>query len=51
MQSQFAAPKHIRLNSTHYTIMEISNKGKLQKIAFNHSSDVEFENFMGFYKP
>ena len=25
-QSYFAAPKHIRLNSTHYFIMKISNK-------------------------
>ena len=35
-QSYFAVPKNIRLNSTHYFIMKIPNKPKLQQIAFNH---------------
>ena len=30
-------PKSIRLNSTHYVIMEIPNKRELQQIAFNQS--------------
>ena len=29
-----------------YFIMKISNKLELQQIAFNHSSDVDFKNFM-----
>ena len=35
--------KNIRLNSTHYLIMKISNKQELQKIAFNHSSGIDFK--------
>ena len=42
--------KNIRLNSTHSFIMEIPNKQELQQIAFNHSSDIGFENFMNLYK-
>ena len=30
--------------------MKISNKRELQLIALNHSSDVEFKDFMKFYK-
>ena len=36
-QSPFAAPKIIRLNSTHYFIMKIPNKRHFQQTAFNHS--------------
>ena len=49
-QSYFAAPKNIRLNSTHYLIMKIPNKRELQQIAFNHSSDIDFQDFMYLYK-
>ena len=48
-QSGFAAQKN-RLNSTHYFIMTISNKRKLQQFAFNHLSNIGFENFMNLYK-
>ena len=48
-QSYFAVPKNIRLNSTHYFIMKIPNKQELQQIAFNHSSDIEFQDFMNLY--
>ena len=41
---------NIRLNYTHYFILKISNKGELQKIVFNHSSDIEFQDFMNLYK-
>ena len=41
-QSYFAVSKNIRLNSTYYFIMKISNKRELQQIAFNNSSDVDF---------
>ena len=49
-QSYFAVPKNIRLNSTHYFVMKIPNKRELQQIAFNHSSDIDFQNFMNLYK-
>ena len=48
-QSCFAVPKNIRLNSMHY-FMKIPSKQKLQQIAFNHSSDIDFNNFMNLYK-
>ena len=48
--SYFAVPKNIRLNSTHYFIMKIPNKRDLQQIAFNRSSDIEFKDFIIFYK-
>ena len=49
-QSYFAVPKNIRVNSTHYFIMKISNNEELQQIAFNHSSDIEFKEFTNLYK-
>ena len=30
--------------------MKISNKRELQQIAFNHSSDIDFQDFMNLYK-
>ena len=39
--------KNIKINSTHYFIMNISNK---QGLTFNHSSDIDFKNFMNLYK-
>ena len=47
-QSYFAVPKNIRLNSAHYFVMKIPNKRELQQIAFNHSSDIDFQDFMKF---
>ena len=43
-------PKIIRLNSRHYLIMNISNKQEFQQIEFNHSSDIDFQDFMNLYK-
>ena len=48
MQSYFLVRKSIRLNSTHYFIMKIPNKQEPQQIAFNHSSHVDFKDFMNF---
>ena len=45
-QSYFKVPKDVRLNSTHFFIMKIPNKRELQQIALNHSSDIDFKNFM-----
>ena len=39
-------PKTIRLNATHYFIMKIPSKRELQQIASNHSSDIDFKDFM-----
>ena len=49
-QSYFNVPKTIRLNATHCFIMKIPNKRALQQIASNHSSDIDFKDFMKFYK-
>ena len=43
-------PKDIRLNSAYFYIMKIPNKRELQKIALNHSSDIDFKDFMKIYK-
>ena len=49
-QSYFKVPKTIRLNATHYFIMKIPNKRELQQIALNHSSAIDFKDFMKLYK-
>ena len=49
-QSYFAVPKNIRLNSTHYFVIIFLNEQELQQIAFNYSSDIEFQNFMNHCK-
>ena len=45
-QSYFLVPKNIRQNSTYYFIMKISDKRELQQVAFNHTSDIDFKDFM-----
>ena len=49
-QSYFAVLKNIRLYWTHYFFMEIPNKRELQQIAFNHSSDIDFQEFLNLHK-
>ena len=49
-QSYFRVPKDVRLNSTHCSIMKIPNKRELQQIALNHSSDIDFKDFVKIYK-
>ena len=49
-QSYFGVRKNIKLNSTYYLITKIPNKWKLQRIAFNHFSDIGFQDFMNLYK-
>ena len=46
----FAVSKNIRLNLTHYFVMKIPNKRELKQIAFNHSSDIDFQDFLNIYK-
>ena len=48
-QSYFKVPKDVRLNSTRFFIMKIPNKTELQQIALNHSSDIDFKDFMNIY--
>ena len=45
-QSYFKVSKHIILNSTLYFIMKILNKLELQQIVYNHSSDIDFKDFI-----
>ena len=49
-QSYFKVPTDVRLNSTHFFIMKIPNKRELQQIALNHSSDIDFKDFIKIYK-
>ena len=48
-QSYFKVPEDVRLNSTHF-FMKIPNKKELQATATNHSSDIDFKDFMKIYK-
>ena len=49
-QSYFKVPKDVRLNTTHFFVMRISNKRELQQIAINHSSDINTKDFINIYK-
>ena len=49
-QSYFKVPKDVRLKSRHIFIMNVSNKRELQQIATNHSSDIDFTDFMKTYR-
>ena len=43
-------PKDVRLKSTHYLIMKTNNKKELQNIAINHSTDIDYKDFMKIYR-
>ena len=49
-QSYFNFPKNIRLNSKHYFVMKIPDKRELRQVGFNHSSDIDFQDFMNLLK-
>ena len=49
-QSFFKVPKDVRLNTNHFFIMKIPNKRELQQTALNHSSDINFKDFVNIYK-
>ena len=36
--------------SRHYIFMKTQNKRELQQIAFNYSSDIDFQDCMNIYK-
>ena len=48
-QSYFSAPNEVRLNFTHYLMINIYKKRELQQIAINHSADIEYKDFMNIY--
>ena len=50
IKSYFKVPKDVRLNTTHFFIMKIPNKRELHQIALNHSSDIDFKDFVKIYK-
>ena len=50
MQSYFKVPKDVRLNSTHFFVMKIPNKRELQQTMLNHSSCIDFKDFIRIYK-
>ena len=50
IQSYFSVPKDVRLNSTHFLIMEINNKRELRNIAINHSVDIDYKDFVKIYR-
>ena len=49
-RSYFKVPKVVRLNTNHFFIMKIPDKRELQQIAINHSSDIDFKEFINIYK-
>ena len=49
-QSYLKVPKDIRLNSTYFFIMKIPNRGELQQISLNLSSDIDVKDFIKIYK-
>ena len=50
-QSYFNVPKDVRLNNTHFFIMDILNKRELRQIALNNSSDIiSTKDFINIFK-
>ena len=49
-QSNLAVPKDVIQNYTHFLITKIAKKRELQQIASNHSSNIDFKDFMNHYK-
>ena len=49
-QSYFSVPKDARLNCTHYFIFKLNSKRELQNIAINHSTDIDYKDFVNIYR-
>ena len=49
-QSYFTVPKDVRLNSTHYLIMKINDRKELKNIGINHSTDIDYKDFVKIYR-
>ena len=50
VQYYFSVPKDVRLNFTHCIIFKLNNKRELQNIAINHSTDIDYKDFIKIYK-
>ena len=49
-QSYFKVPKDVRLNTTHFFNIKISNKRELQQFAISRTSDIDTKDFINIYK-
>ena len=49
-QSYFKISEDVRLNSTHYLIMKIHSRREFQNIAFNHSANIDYKDFIKIYR-
>ena len=49
-QSYFSVPKDVRLNCTHYILFKLHNKRELQNSTINHSSDIDYKDFIKIYR-
>ena len=45
-QSYFSVSKDVRLNLSHYLAMKINNRIEFKNSAFNHSADIDYNDFM-----
>ena len=49
-QSYVSVPKDVRLNCTHYILFKLNNERELQIIAINHSTDIDYKDFIKIYR-
>ena len=49
-QSYFSITKDVRLNSSHYLIMKINNRKELQNTEIDHSTDIDYKDFVKNYR-
>ena len=49
-QLYFKVPRDVRLSTSHFFIAKIPNKGELQQIAINRSSDINTNDFANIYR-
>ena len=49
-QSYFSVPKDVRWNLSHYFVIKINKRKKLQNIAINHYADIDYNSFLKIYR-
>ena len=49
-QPYFSVPKDVRLNCTHYILFKLNNRRELQNLAINHSTDIDYKDFIKIYR-
>ena len=49
-QSYFSVPKDVTLNCNHYINFKLNNKREIQNIDINHSSVIDYKDFVKIYK-